>query len=345
MNTKPPSSARVDEKVYIAMASLIVLSLAILAFRYAAHQPCASINLRISSGSFIQGSLINFNADTKDGHSFDWDFGDGTRAKSADPYAAHHYDVAGRYTVSVMVNGECAELQSVVIKNAPIIINNSLQPVILVADTAFINTPMTVEDISPSSTAWAWRFEEGDPVDAATRKASHTYTIAGAKQIYLEVNGRSDLQVSRWIMVVDPHATKTTAAATTPHVVQNRPVVISIPNQPSEKPLDQQQATTPTPKPVDAPKGLEVSPEQMATLLKGVNENGKTADDFSGYLCGKLTMPVVYDNNQETFSKMCDDLKAIKKGRIKSIKVILTKDQQNCIVQMNVTVDKKWKLF
>jgi hypothetical protein len=345
MNKRPPSNARVDERVYLTMGSLTLLSLLILAFRYASHRPCAPIILRVSSGSFIRGSLVNFNADTRGGSSYEWNFGDGTGSKGADPSAGHNYSVAGRYTVSVTVNGECTELQNVVIKEAPVIINNSLQPVIVVPDTVYMNVPLTVEDISPSSTSWEWRFEQGGLVDQTTRKASHTYSTPGPKQIFLEVNGRPDLQVSRWTMVIDRNAAiaAAKAAAVRAPAAQGHVTVIAIDNKPTVQPLGQQAAAPPPVKPAEAAKAPEISSEDMATMLKGISESGKTTADFSSYLCGNLNIQVFYNKDKMTFTQMCDDIKGIKKGRIKSIKVLITKDQQNCIVTLNVTLEKSKK--
>jgi len=340
MKKRTSSNTRLDEKVYLTMGALCVISVLILAFNYATHSPCSPVKIQITGASFIKGTPIRFVAATQGGKSFEWDFGDDANKKEYAASTTHTYTTPGHYTVAVIVNGECSDLQNIIIKDAPVVVNTNFQPTILVADTAYINQPVIVEDASLSSTAWEWRFEEGGAIDATARKASHTYTTAGTKKIFLQVNGRPDLQTARWIIVIDRNAQK--AAARPRQEYKAHPQVIMVPEKPSTVPLGNQQAQEQPRKAEEKPKAPEVSEDQMAALLKAVNEGGKTAEDFSSYLCGNLSTPVFYNGNKMTFTKLCEELKSsIKKGKIKKISVGLTRDQSNCIISMVVTVDKK----
>ena len=60
---------------------------------------------------------------------------------------------------------------------------------------------------------------------------------------------------------------------------------------------------------------------------------------------GNVGITVIYNGDKMTFAKMCDNIKGIKKGRIKSIVVQITKDQNNCILAMDVKLKTKWKLL
>ena len=341
MNKRTSSNTRLDEQVYLTMGGLCVLSVLILAFRYASSSPCAPVSIKSNNSSFIKGTPVRFVAETQGGKSFEWDFGDGATTKEYANATQHTYTIPGHYTVAVMVNGECSDLQNIIIKDAPVVVNTSFQPTILVNDTGYVNQPVIVEDASLNSTAWEWRFEEGGAVDAIDRKASHTYTTAGTKKIFLQVNGRPDLQTARWIYIIDRNAQKAVAARPRQES-RPQPQVIILPAKPSTDPLSNQQAQEQPKKPEEKPKAPEVSEDQMANLLRAVNEGGKTPEDFSSYLCGNLSTPVFYNGTKMTFAKLCEELKSsIKKGKIKKISVGMTRDQSNCIISMVVTVDKK----
>jgi hypothetical protein len=65
-------------------------------------------------------------------------------------------------------------------------------------------------------------------------------------------------------------------------------------------------------------------------------------DDFGPFICNNMGMAVTYNNEKTTFGAMCADLKNQKRKKIKKITVTTTKmESTNCIVSMNVTVEKK----
>ncbi len=132
--------------------------------------------------------------------------GDGATTKEYDPQTIHTYSRAGKYTVVITVDGQCSEMQAVSIGEAPVAVNSNIAPTIIGSDTAYVGKPVSYEDGSPSSTSWAWHFESSSMVDAYSRRASHTYTTAGIKNIILVVNHRPDLTQSRPIIVIDPKA-------------------------------------------------------------------------------------------------------------------------------------------
>jgi hypothetical protein len=337
MIRRSSSGIRLDENVWLTMGGVCLIALLVLAFRYSTQRTCVPITIKTTGLSFTKGYPLSFNAETTGGSTFEWNFGDGATAAEYTPSTQHAYAAPGRYTVTVTVDGQCAELQNIIIKEAPVVVNNSLQPVIILDDTVYVNEPMTAEDISPNSTAWEWRFEEGGSIEATSRKASHVYKTAGTRRIFLRVNGRPDLQMSRWVLVVDRNEQKAANRHKT-EAARHTVTVIQLPAKPSTEPL----ANQPQPaKPEEKPKAPEVTDDQMASLLRQVNEGSKTVEDFAPYLCSNLSTPVFYNGDKMTFSKMCDQLKSIKKGKIKKISVGLTRNEQNCIITMNVSVERK----
>src|ERR1700738_341505 len=125
---KRSSTFRGDAQVYITMAILCVVSLITLAFRYATSHPCSPIELQINANAFVEGNVITFKAATQGGKTFAWNFGDNTSVEEYDASTTHIYKNAGKYSASVTVNGQCTELQNVVITEAAVVSNNILIP-------------------------------------------------------------------------------------------------------------------------------------------------------------------------------------------------------------------------
>ncbi len=348
MNKRTSSVFRVDEQAYLSMGALCVIALLVLAFRYGTSHPCYPIKVVASAASFSVGSPVTLKAETREGKTFEWNFGDAATVKEYDPETVHTYTRAGKYTVVITVDGQCSEMQVVSIGEAPIAVNENLSPTIIGSDTAYVGKPVNYEDGSPSSTSWAWHFESTQMVDAYSRRASHTFTTAGFKKIILIVNHRPDLTQSRSIIVIDPKADAgTPAKGKSGDRHPNRPVIV-VDAKPTEQPISQQQQQPEQPKkeepkPVTAPT---VSDDKLQSMLLQVVQGTMVQDDFAGYLCNNLNIDVTYDSKKMKFTEMCAALKKEKAKRIKKITVIQTKAEgTNCILSLSVTVDRSHKWF
>jgi PKD repeat protein len=344
MNKRTSSVFRVDEQAYLTMGAVCVIALVVLAFRYGTSHPCYPIKVVSSAATFAVGSPISFRAETRVGKTFEWNFGDGVTVKEYDPRTIHTYTRAGKYTVVISVDGQCSEMQAVIIGEAPVAVNSNIAPSIIGSDTAYVGKPVSYEDGSPSSTSWAWHFESSSMVDAYSRRASHTYTTAGIKNIILVVNHRPDLTQSRPIIVIDP---KAVAEAKNPPKGKgsgnghpNRPVIV-VDSKPTEQPLTQQTqepAKKEDPKPVAAPTATD---DKLQSMLLQVVDGTMVQDDFAPYLCNNLNITIQYNGAKTTFSAMCADLKTQKRKKIKKITVTQTKAEgTNCILSLVVTVQK-----
>ncbi|HWK03316.1 MAG TPA: PKD domain-containing protein [Puia sp.] len=342
MNKKSSSTFRVDEQVYITMAILCVVALVTLAFRYATSHPCSPINMQINANAFIEGNVITFKAETQGGKSFAWNFGDNTGVEEHDATSTHVYKNAGKYTVTVIVNGECTEVQNVVITEAPVVSNNSLLPMFIGPDTAYVNQPVGYEDISINSTSWEWHFEDANTIDANTRKAAHTYTTAGPKKILLKVNGKADLVTGRLIYVIDRDAQKNAAREAVRHEKPVKPsgTTLVLKDNSTVPPLTNSTVVEDK-KPEEKPKAPTATDAQLENMIRDVIAGNKTASDFSPFLCNNLMMAVTYNNDKTTFSAMCEALKEYKKKKLKKVTVSTVKDATNCILYMHVTIEKK----
>jgi hypothetical protein len=352
MKEKSTSSFRLDEKVYLTMILVGTMSLLVLGFRYISRHPCPPISLQIQSNtdSFQKGNLISFKAVSAGGNDFTWNFGDGSRNDETAPTVLHKFSNAGTYTVSVTVDGECSEFQTVAIMESPVIDNNILGNTFTGPTAGYVGLPLTFEDLSIKSKSWEWHFEDPVKVDAITKTATHVFNTSGLKTISLMINGRRDLVQSRSVLIVDREVENNMAKAKENHTPKPSSAgkVVYVPTSPTVQPLvnpTQPSTVENTPKKEEEkpkPKAPEVTAIQMEGLLKEVIAGTKGAEDFSSYFCGNLSTVVVYNSNNVTFSAMCASLKELKKKKLKSIKVTLFPNATtNCQQSMIVNVDVK----
>ena len=342
---KRRSIFRIDEQVFFTMAAVCVLCLIVFGFRVATHHACTPVKIQFGDDSMIAGNMVRFRAESSAGKLYSWNFGDGNTIDEESTTTNHTYKNPGKYTVTVLVDGECLDIQNIFVNEAPLIVNTNLQPVIAAPDTAYTNQLIRFSDISASSVSWEWSFGETGGPDAFTKSASYSYAQPGVKKVFLKVNNRPDLVVVHFIYIIDKDAQDKLKEK--PKKEPSRaPVIVYVPSKPSVDPIGNQiaqpppkQEKEPEPKKAKAP---DISHEDMETMLKQVSAGSKTANDFSAYLCGNLSMPVFYNGNAMPFNKLCESLIELKEKKIKKITVGITRNGvTGCIESMTVSVEKK----
>ncbi len=341
---KKRSFFRIDEQVFFAMAAVCILCIAIFGFRLATHHSCPLVKIQLGDDSLIAGNVVHFKAAAAGGNSFSWSFGDGNTMDEEGSTTNHNYKNPGKYTVTVLVDGECSDVENIYVNEAPIIVNNNLQPVIVGPDTAYTNQLVKFSDISAYALSWEWSFGETGGPDAFTKNASYTYSQPGIKRVYLKINNRPDLVVVHFIYVIDKDA-QDKLREKPKKEPSHAPVIVYVPSKPTVDPLANQ-ITQPAkqekePEHIKA-KAPDISHEQVENMLMQVSAGNKSASDFSDYLCGNLSAPVFYNGNAMPFSKLCEQLKELKEKKIKKITVGLTKSGvTGCIESMSVSIEKK----
>jgi hypothetical protein len=338
---KKRSIFRIDEQVFFTMAAVCLFSLLILSFRIITHHSCSPIKIQLEGDSLIAGNLVRFKGETESGKIFSWNFGDGNTIDEESHTTNHIYKNPGKYTVTVLADGECSDIQNIYVNEAPVVVNTSLQPMIMGPDTAYTNQLVKFSDISAASVSWEWSFGETGDADAFTKNASYTYSRPGVKKVYLKINNRPDLVVVHFIYIIDKDAQNKLKEK--PKKEPPRVQVIVIPSKPTVDPISNQVAQPPTkPEEHAKAKAPDISHEQMEIMLKQVSAGAKTAEDFSPYLCGNMGLPVFYNGNAMPFSKLCEQLKEMKEKKIKKITVGITRSGvTGCIESLSVSIEKK----
>lgn len=347
--TKKPSFFRIDEQVFFAMTGMCIIALIVLAFQYSNQETCSPIKITFSD-SLVAGSIIRFKAETPGGKIFSWNFGDGSDKEEHSNTTTHIYKAAGSYTINVLVNEHCEETQTFFVKEAPVVANTSMLPIIeSSSDTAYTGEPITVTDVSTISTSWEWFFGETNAVDKSTQEATYIYNTAGYKTIYLRVNGRSDLTRTKDIYVIDKESDKNKTVK--PRLIAPKPAPVRplIKDNPQvDKTLNEQieeKKTDPIPE-TPKPKAPDVSTDELATMIKSIASGDKTAEVFNTYLCNNKDIKVAYNNTVLTLPKFCEALRELKKKKIKKISVWRNVNAQtNCIESMVVTIEAKKSIW
>lgn len=337
--TKKPSFFRIDENVFITMGAVCLLALIVLGFQYAGRETCQPVSIAYSD-SLMAGNIVRFRADMPGGSTYSWNFGDGASKEEKANTTTHIFKNAGQYEVSVLVNGSCEQTRTIVVKDAPIVANTGMLPVIISSDTLYTGKPATFTDGSTTSTSWEWSFGETNSVNDTNQTATYTYNTPGYKKVYLRVNGRYDLTREKLVYVVDESEERNKKVVTPKPAPQPRSVVHDIKPDPLPPPLP-----VPTPAPAPEPevkKSPDVSTEQLAAMIKSIAAGDKSPDVFDPYLCNDKTIKVAYNGTVIPFSKFCEELKELKKKKIKKISVWRNVNAQtNCIESMVVTIEAK----
>ncbi|MFT3701385.1 MAG: PKD domain-containing protein [Agriterribacter sp.] len=338
---KKPTFFRIDEKVFFTMTGLCVLALIVLAFQYANKETCAPIKI-LFSDSLIAGNIIQLKAETQGGKKFEWNFGDGIEKEERTNTTTHIFKTAGSYSVHVSVNNSCDGTISILVKEAPLVINSSLMPIIEAPDTVSMGVPVTFTDLSTTSTSWEWFFGETNTVDKTTQEATYTFNTPGSKTVVLRVNGRAELTRSKYMYVVNKSKNTVTPPKPATPKPPVRPTIKDAPQ--IDKTLTEQIEEVKPAQPAETPKpkAPDVSTEDLATMIRAIAAGDKGPDVFSPYICSGKEIKVAYNNNVITFTKFCEELKALKKKKIKKLAVWRNVNAQtNCIESMVVTLETK----
>lgn len=338
---RKPSFYRIDEQVFFTMGVLCLLAMLVLAFRFSTKETCAPVKI-ITADSLTVGETIVFKAETEGGSKYSWSFGDNSGKDEITNTTTHVYTTPGMYTVSVEVNNSCEETRQVTVMPAAIVENTNFLPIIEAPDTALVGQKITVADNSTTSTSWEWNFGESESsaVDDKEQVATYIYKTEGVKRIRLRVNGRPDLVRYREIWVKDIEAEKKRKKKAEVPEVKPITTIVVIPQEPKSEPI---KATVD--KPIEQPKqkAPALVKAKLENMLAGIPSGETKLEDFDVYTCGNHNIKVLYDKKSYTLSAFFNELKGMKRKKIKKVSAIqIVNEDTNCIIQISVDIDKRW---
>lgn len=334
-------SVYLDDRVILAMLIISLAALMITSFRYINNEHCFSFTIRARADFFRTGEPIRFETDAPYARDFQWDFGDDESNETKINSVIHSYNQPGEYIVSLTVNGKCVEYKNILISKAPKLENPLLMPTFICPQSAETGSPVIFQDTTAGARSWEWRFGETASVDATSSTARYIYRTPGLKTISLVINNDPHQIGVCKVYVNDKAATDRSKEISRQHNRQQSPV-IALHEKPGVPPLSEQENTVPVKEP-PKPTGVNISKEELESKLRMVVNNFLKADSFAPYLCNNLTMPVVLNGTEITFTQLCTKLSSLQnEKKIKELKVQPIKNNDtNCIISMNVTLKLK----
>ena len=155
-----------------------------------------------------EGAIVKFtNETTGGGYISDWNFGDGTTSKAANPIKV--YTDPGVYNVNLTVKNTANEVSAftkqIIIYPAPSAvfssdINSGCSPLkVNFTDNtvpAEIKDPATGKIYRDRIVSWNWEFGDGNNANATVPTTSHTYTLPGNRKVTLTLGTEYGCKVS-----------------------------------------------------------------------------------------------------------------------------------------------------
>lgn len=350
MKLKYSSFFRMDERIVYTMVGISLVSIIVLAFRVAGYKSCNNANISFSSDSIFVKDIVRFSSDVKGGKLYSWDFGDGVTQNENIASISHSFKDAKVYTIKMVVNEECTDIKTLVVYEHEINADVPKGPIVVFPENALINESVQFSDNSPASTKWEWYFDGNPEIYSRERNVSYAFKKPGMRKFILKVNDKESFPNS--IMInqkpIEKDLSNGNNNASQSGRRRNSPVIVISPipiSDPIGTKKEDKYNNNAEPVKPEAPKlktGSEISASQFEHLLMQVSEGNKSAADFSGYLCDNLNISVSYQGKVITFSALCEELKNIKAKKIKKIDVFIsTKNLNNCITSLSVTIKKK----
>jgi PKD repeat protein len=328
------ASNRLDAKVFLTLAIVTVISLAVFGFRFATTPRCKNLTLvfqtanSTDANTAFTGTPVRFSCNATKDDNCEWAFGTKDNKTSSGQFVTFSYSEPGQYLVELTVNGVCHEFKFINILKAPKIINSlQLPKIICPVQMIEIGKPVTFKDSTADAKSWEWRFGESEKVDATTKEATYTFKTTGFKTVTLIVNGKPESYATCQVFVNEKAAAQPKTGGD-----------IMLP------PIDDK----PKSDPLKSGNKVTISDDDFNKMMEQVVHGVKYASDFAPYLCGgNLQIPVNYkvSGSKEkvmSFELVCRDLEEMKTKKIRKVTISLQRDPgTNCINGMTINVDRK----
>lgn len=325
MDTKSDKDVwHIDKMVMTVFVGLIIVSSAIVGFKIYRYEPCPGVNFEVQKYNLRVGEVIHFNDLTEGVEKRVWDFGDSTEgARVADPM--HIYSRPGEYTVKLMVNDQCFDYKTIVIKNPVPVVDERLIPSFAAPAKAVVGERVRFNDLTDGATSWEWRFGESGGVDATVKNPGYTFKQAGRVKVSLIVNGDMRYIAEKTVKVLPKTRKKK----------RRKP-----PEKPKEElyiPESPEEYVEYTPEDLVEPEEPAVqylSDDDLLILIKDIAERRQKKDVIDPYLCVGIDKSVVKANGE--MIRFNDFLERIDGKQLKVRSLYSFRDHNQCIVRIEI---------
>lgn len=317
-----------DSKVVYFLLLVITVGFAASAFRYYENIPCEGLSISLENRPYFTGELISFKDMTNGADEWEWSFGDSTDIKIGKE-VLHKFNNAGKYTVSLLVNGVCEAERSITVVKEKIV---SPETIYFIAPKhVAVGESFKVSDTTSTSKSWEWRFDDDISQVATGRQATHFYEEPGTKTIRLIVNGSDHVS----FQTIEVYEKEEVIAPVKPIKRPDRPFDWGIKIAPDS--LKQKNASLGV---NDTPK---ISEQEFTNQLTLLAAGEVSTENFIKYFCNGLREPITTNRkNVKTFLDLSQDIKG-RKIQVESIELIRVPGE-NCIENFAINYKRKGKL-
>ena len=176
-----------DRSVYLIFALLILLSLSVLGFRAVTSDACEEPVFELPA-SIIAGERVELAYSGKGVKTVEWDFGDGS-AFSTESKVSHRFDKTGTFVVRLLINGKCASLKQLLVKDKPSV-NVALAQIQGPTSSVKVGEMVRFSELTPAATSWEWTFGESGKVDSREKTPAYAFQTAGYKTVTVYASGK-----------------------------------------------------------------------------------------------------------------------------------------------------------
>lgn len=321
----------VDKSVNYFLIYVIIASLGVTAFKYNKYKPCDGANFNFDNSiKYHEGELVRFIDQSDNASEWEWDFGDKSDISVVkDPI--HVFKKAGKYNITLTVNGICEKEETITIQEKKEIIDPNKIPKFDLPETIVVGESLTVSDKTPNATTWEWRFGETSRVNSRSRYAKYIYKEPGLKTVSLIVNGDVKYILNKKINVLP----KEEKVSRINPIKKKRGLGWNLPDKPKDVDNTKPEKIEPS-KPKTAPLLSETSLKKKLFL---VSKNQMNPKQFSPYFCGDIDKKIIVNGKSTSFLVFCENIKGAK-IKIRDLS-IFREEGSNCIKTMTINYKKK----
>jgi len=183
------------------MKNVFFFLIAIVSIGFYSCQKEPTASFTASKTTATVNETISFTNSSLEGHSFKWEFGDGTTSTEENP--SHAYVSSGTYIVKLTVYSKKEK------KSDDATVNITVTDLVPVANFSFSgaggNAPCTVSFTNSSTNATSYSWDFGDGGTSIETNPQHTYTSGGTFTVQLTATGNGGTNsISKTVNISNP---------------------------------------------------------------------------------------------------------------------------------------------
>ena len=329
-----------DRNVFVTFLLFFLVGLALLSFRINSTVDCSDIDFEVISNSFTIDDLIEFRSTAISGVQWEWNFGDesGTMFRSN---VLHQFKKPGKYTISLLMNGQCVTTKDIAISKRKQLIDPELVPNIILPKYVRVGEEVEFSSDAKFAKSWQWSFGESMIIDGTSKRERYTFKNPGVKTVLLVVNGDRRHEAKKRITVLEAFREskkRNTSNRIDPietvlrQQIIDRPIAVSKKEEKEKKKAEQNSINR-----------IEISEDELHQLF--IEYSKRRLDDTSirEYFCYSNIPVFNKTGDRFTVSQFFNEIRDVKL-ELNSIRLIRDK-KIGCVKSMTVDMKTKKGLF